>query len=345
MQRFRYRTRSSGFTLVELLVVIAIIGVLVALLLPAVQAAREAARRSSCNNNLKQLTLGLQNFHDTFGNFPPGMVNDDGNTHGWGAGILPYIEQTNIYDRLTANYAALAPSNASYPQHVMISKSWAGHPNQDSWSTGGDQPSRTGHGPSQPYTKTVLKGFLCPSSALPDKDNDGYGASSYVGNVGNEVVAMSSFACATPSNSIQNGVLINAANNTSTVCLNMAAITDGTSNTIILGEIGQSANVSINKTNTGSFPLWAGGNNNGTCAQFGGHLRVIDVNMYVNRKPPVGTTPPNPDYSDYSFGSFHPAGAQFAFADGSVHFIPNQIDVNIYKALGGRNDGVVANLQ
>ncbi len=343
MKNCQRTSRRAGFTLVELLVVIAIIGVLVALLLPAVQAAREAARRSSCNNNLKQLTLGLQNFHDTFGNFPPGMVNDDGNTHGWGVNILPYIEQTNIYDRISQSYANLGPSDPSFPKPVMITKSWAGHPNQDSWATGGDQPSRTAHGPNQAYTKTVIKAFICPSNALPTKDNDGYGASSYVGNMGNEVVAMSSFGCGTPSNSVQNGVLVNASANTSTVCHNMAAITDGTSNTIILGEVGRSANVTPTNISHGMFPLWAGGNNSGSCARLGGHLRIVDANMYINRKPPA-SSPGDPDYSDYAFGSYHPAGAQFAFVDGSVHFIPQTIDTAVYRALGGRNDGVVANL-
>jgi prepilin-type N-terminal cleavage/methylation domain-containing protein len=85
-----------GFTLVELLVVIAIIGVLVALLLPAVQAAREAARRMSCTNNLKQLTLSLHNYHDTVGSFPPGGIAS--NQLGWPVHILPYIEQVNLYN-------------------------------------------------------------------------------------------------------------------------------------------------------------------------------------------------------------------------------------------------------
>jgi prepilin-type N-terminal cleavage/methylation domain-containing protein/prepilin-type processing-associated H-X9-DG protein len=108
--------RSRGFTLVELLVVIAIIGILIALLLPAVQAAREAARRTQCSNNLKQQGLALHTFHDTYKNFPPGTVS-----HGnccstlsqmvWTVAILPYMEQESVEDRVDFNFPLEAPQN------------------------------------------------------------------------------------------------------------------------------------------------------------------------------------------------------------------------------------------
>ena len=101
--RYCVRPRSrAGFTLIELLVVIAIIAVLIALLLPAVQQAREAARRSQCQNNLKQFGLALHNYHDTTNALPPGYIaltttSPYGNRASWGAMILPQLEQTNIF--------------------------------------------------------------------------------------------------------------------------------------------------------------------------------------------------------------------------------------------------------
>lgn len=335
-----------GFTLVELLVVIAIIGILVALLLPAVQAAREAARRSSCTNNLKQLGLALQNFHDTYQNFPPGMVDDDGNVLGWGTYILPYMEQTAIYDNINAVFQASVPQVAANPKPVMILKEWLGHPNIDSWAAPGgqaDQPWDIRKPQTQPFTKVALAPYRCPSTALPRFDNDGYGASSYVGNMGNEVVLIAAWACGSPAAALQNGVLINSASNTQTRVTDMAAILDGTSNTILVGEIGESANVRPRVINNGMFPLWAGGNNNGGCTRLGGHLRVVDVNTFINRKFPA-TGFGNPDLSDYSFGSYHPGGAQFVFVDGSVRFIPQTVNTAVYRALGGRDDRVVATL-
>ncbi len=100
--------RRLGFTLIELLVVIAIIAILIALLLPAVQQAREAARRTQCRNNLKQIGLALHNYHDVFNTFPPGYVakiannktSSERSMFAWGALILPYIEQGNLYQVL-----------------------------------------------------------------------------------------------------------------------------------------------------------------------------------------------------------------------------------------------------
>ena len=102
-----------GLTLAELLVVIAIIGILVALLLPAVQAAREAARRSQCGNNLKQIGIAMHNYHDSYKCFPPSMIADDNGRplHGWRTALLPYVEQQLLYDQYDCNVAWDAPEN------------------------------------------------------------------------------------------------------------------------------------------------------------------------------------------------------------------------------------------
>ena len=109
LRRVRSPRVRPAFTLVELLVVIAIIGILVALLLPAIQAAREAARRTQCVNNLKQIGIGLQNYHDTFRSFPPGTLfwpaaganpNGDNQMWGWSALLLPFVEQATLHDQM-----------------------------------------------------------------------------------------------------------------------------------------------------------------------------------------------------------------------------------------------------
>lgn len=328
---------NRGFTLVELLVVIAIIGILVALLLPAVQAAREAARRAHCSNDLKQFGLALQNFHDVYGNLPTGMVDDNGDAMGWGVSILPFIEQMALADQIDAVFGQAPPAGANPPAQ-MLRKTWNSHPNVDSWTTWPPEPGQPWNlncPQMAPLLKTSLKAFLCPSNVLPKFDDDGYGTSHYAGNMGNELLPMNTYSCSTPLPANQNGVLVNDNNNVHTVPVRLAEITDGTSNTLLVGEVGASQNVSPKILSGRMFPVWAGGNNDGVCGQFGGHLRLVDALPYLNARPTGG----NPDYSDYSFGSYHPGGAQFVLVDGSVRYLLNTINVNTYKALGARNDG------
>ena len=119
------RTTRRGFTLVELLVVIAIIGILVALLLPAIQAAREAARRTQCNNNLKNIALSLQNYHDTFKAFPKGAVDGDSLQRGvlgpsfW-YGLLPFSEQKNLYEKVGNVPGTVIRYGSIIDQHAIM---------------------------------------------------------------------------------------------------------------------------------------------------------------------------------------------------------------------------------
>jgi prepilin-type N-terminal cleavage/methylation domain-containing protein len=111
--------RRKGFTLIELLVVIAIIAVLIALLLPAVQAAREAARRMQCVNNVKQMGLGVQNYHDTFGALPPSSYNGSGFNYGMKARLLPFMEQGNMWNGFNQSVTYNTSQNATFTAIVV----------------------------------------------------------------------------------------------------------------------------------------------------------------------------------------------------------------------------------
>ncbi|NLF71979.1 MAG: DUF1559 domain-containing protein [Candidatus Anammoximicrobium sp.] len=151
----------SGFTLVELLVVIAIIGILVALLLPAIQAAREAARRSQCSNNLKQIGLAMHNYHDSFLRFPPAFTafrNDSANGWGWGVFILPFAEQNTLYEQLN-------PTIDKFPTATS--------------------------GPLYELCQSEIPMYRCPSDVGPARNNyrGNFGTSNYVGMWGAHVDA------------------------------------------------------------------------------------------------------------------------------------------------------------
>jgi len=321
-------TRSrKGFTLIELLVVIAIIAILIALLLPAVQAAREAARRSTCKSQLKQVGIALHNFHDTYGTFPPGAVDDDNDMIGWSAYILPFMEQNNIYDQMTANGVWFIPKPGRRPfpnpGANIDSNPSSGVSNHQSMAIDGHA-----NGPAN----NVLEVFICPSDVLPEEDNNGFGKSNYLGCAG--VVSGGAWDdCASIKGSAQNGVLVFANDNDQVWMYGFKDITDGSSNTILVGEVSVTNNVTPNNTNDGAFPTWAGGNNDGGCNGFrnANSVRIAHRDFFINRA--TGAE------SNATFGSQHPGGAQFAFGDDSVHFLSENIDSVVYERLAGRNDG------
>jgi prepilin-type N-terminal cleavage/methylation domain-containing protein/prepilin-type processing-associated H-X9-DG protein len=341
----RCHQQRRAFTLIELLVVIAIIAILIGLLLPAVQKVREAAARSTCTNNLKQIGLGMHQFHDANQHFPVGTYNDDNNNWGWGLWLLPYIEQGNLYTAITSpngsgNFAFVPPnlgggSNAG---------GFGGSPNIDNLN--GNNPGNTTYGSGVTNqlvgpnaVNTVVKTYLCPSNTLPSQKGNGYGATHYIGNLGSTSSwTGSASGCASVKGSQQNGILLAANDNNSTWVVRMSDITDGTSNTVLVGEVRDSTNVSPANNNTAYFPVWAGGNG-GNCSGITGNagtaatLRVMDPAYPLNGG------------SDYAFGSKHTGGANFVFCDGSVHFITNDIGTTAtYAALGSRNGGEVFQL-
>jgi prepilin-type N-terminal cleavage/methylation domain-containing protein len=313
----------GGFTLVELLVVIAIIGILVALLLPAVQAAREAARRSSCSNNLKQLGIALHTYHDTFGALPIGAFDDEEDNFGWRVSLLPQMEQSPIYEGLrNAGMWLQIKGGVNKPPPGQTDTS------VDTWQV----QTQFAQGAFSGYTKTVLPTFICPSTVLPPTDNDGFGAASYCGNVGNAFPAYD----ASYKGSQQTGVFTIANDNRTSFAVTLAGITDGTSNTLAIGEVSESANASQSVTNSHAFPVWAGGQNNGVSwnndKTAGATIRIADSNFPINMSKTLSD-------SDLAFGSKHPGGAQFTLCDGSTRFITQNVDGVTYARVGNRQDG------
>ena len=383
--------RRTGFTLVELLVVIAIIGVLIALLLPAVQAAREAARRSDCSNKLKQIGIALHNHHDTYLSFPPGMVDDDTQSIGWGVCILPFIEQQPLFQVIDTVFSQHMPTNIVKP--IIMNKTTINHPNIDSWQQTAPSPflSSTHNNAAigtrvSNAARSYLAPFFCPSNALPRFSSDLMGTSTYCGCIGSEPTIpppvpgpnqvstsyIDGFGCANTKPAVQNGYFMHDNDNVNTICNDMAAILDGTSNTFMVGEVGRSWTVNPALLGAKSYPVWIGGrlaNCNGR--GIGSHLRFATSRIPINLKVPAGrqgrsandvnlvanwtlpvptanTTPTNGTAglhgSDLGFGSYHPGGAQFCMGDGAVKFVPETISPVVYHNIGGRNQGQPAQL-
>ena len=302
--------RLRAFTLVELLVVIAIIGVLVALLLPAVQAAREAARRMQCSNNIRQLAIALHNYHDVNQTFPLNYRPVVGGTYSWMQAILPYVEQQNLYSQITMGGTVTLPNNTL-------------------------------------VANTVIKTFRCPSDGLTQNGlmtnaSDGGGTkavTNYKVNCGAywvwAVVNLNNMRWPDnqmpnqPSNSLLycDGLMCsnsysNAASTTSPGMsvvtrntMRIPNITDGTANSFAIGE---------------AVPAWSQWcwwyNQNAAVATCGvplNYRRGIDkLEQYVSNWN-----------RNYSFYSLHPAGANFAMCDASVRFVPDNIDTITYRAL------------
>jgi prepilin-type N-terminal cleavage/methylation domain-containing protein/prepilin-type processing-associated H-X9-DG protein len=334
MQRYKKSAKSekpTGFTLVELLVVITIIGILIALLLPAVQAAREAARRAQCTNNLKQIGLAFLNHESTFRTFPAGGwtasfvgdpdfgfgVNQPG---GWIYNILPFIEQQAIHD---------------FQKGLTTSTS----------------PTRTAAAATM--EQTVLSGMICPSRrtakcypnsvGLQPVNADStsvFAKTDYAANCGDSsddqanwgsITVPSTLSAGTsssqiwPDTSMFSGVVFLRST------IRMADIKDGTSNTYLVGEKYLDSDYYTTGNDGGDdWSLYSGCQNDygRTC--------------YYNSTTPSLSWTPQQDtnvVNTQAFGSAHASGFNMAFCDGSVRNISYLIDAKVHSYLGNRKDG------
>jgi len=321
MRRYSFR---RGFTLVELLVVIAIIGTLAALLLPAVQGAREAARRVNCTNNIRNCSLACMQYHDSQQSFPSGwIVNKDPmsgqllqNSEGWGWGalVLAYLDQKPLYRDLAVS---------SYRLDVIL--------------TGQNPDSRlNGNVPNMiNLVSTPLKVFICPSDTGfsgrggvdPSRAFAGGGAQNgFLGNM----QGLSNYLGVAGHRRVT-GEMPNTGVFYGNSYVRMADIVDGTSNTAILGE----RDTQLCKSGT-----WVGTQNTFSSVGAGSTLPqdYVDASMVTGYDlPPLNAAPlidqatqqpvyMGPNLCGEGFSSLHPGGANFAFADGSTRFIVNGID-------------------
>ena len=322
--------RRDGFTLIELLVVIAIIAILIGLLLPAVQKVREAAARSTCQNNLKQLGLAANNYQSTLQSLPPGM---DGQGVGCLVYLLPYLEQDNLY-----KVFSFRP--ASY-------KMWYLDPLNRPPTTGNDNVPRP---PALYGSEDTFKSLLCPAAPSPNEyvtvcmvvdynvAGQDYPSGAPRGHVfsaapGRNVVGRSNYTGMggyyAPSQFPQYKGMFTYKSTTS-----LARIPDGTSNTIMFGEI---AGGTINWGGSGGIP-----------SGVSGFSRVAGFNYSGFDAPWAGpaSAPQNdanhPNGSKWwAFSSQHTNQVLFCFGDGSVHPLNTSIDFSIWVYLTGMQDGIV----
>ena len=289
--------KRHGFTLIELLVVIAIIGILIALLMPAVQAAREAARRVECANHLKQIALGLNQYASVMECFPSGHIsvtrkiqlgrNDWCRRNPteycrapWTVMVLPFLEEQNLHDKFNFSRpfaAASGPMPAPNGKHVM-----------------------------------PMPIYHCPSSKRSSETT----VPSYVGVQGGGYPPCYTRPYGAWRMFWQNGMMYHNSR------VMPAHVTDGMSNTLLVGETRYVSNTWAHSAKV--EPYW-------------GVPMVVAGTWYQ-----INILPENYwgwNYQSYNFGGYHEGGCFFALADGSVHFIAETIDLELFRGLGQRDDG------
>lgn len=317
------RTRRTGFTLIELLVVIAIIGVLIALLLPAVQAAREAARRAQCTNNLKQLGIALHNYHDTIGSLPLGRTIPQAASFSVHARMLSFMEGTVLQNALNFDLAWSAQANST-------------------------------------VFRAQVSSFLCPSDNFTVPTGLQWGGTNYRSNEGTSVAMW--HGVSDPSG-VNNGLAIqpNGLFYAHTM-IKLAEITDGTTNTAAFSEHvkGDFTNsIATEKADTFWPQTYPATPDEAVamCRQMDwtnlAFQRVSDVGApwvygYHSTTSYWHSGPPNtrscmfpPSRIMTVANSNHPGGVNLGMADGSVRFVKSSIDLSTWRALGTRSGNEV----
>ncbi len=334
--------RKRGFTLIELLVVIAIIAILIALLLPAVQQAREAARRTQCKNNLKQLGLALHNYHDTFNTLPIGAVGSA--NWGWGMSwymrILPYIDQAPVYNKITFS---------------GLHHGW----------------THSAGGPEGPLNGAVLaqariNAVICPSSPLAKARDAGeyvitnaqyYGITGAVNGNGYTNPANKQITCCGCCGGQQgNGFFSSSGTFAIAESFGFKDMTDGTSNVMAVGEASNfvyDADPATGGTRTrqvnGTHGIMMGSPHPVTIDAWGGGGtmdRPFNLNTvrFSPNAPVIDNHPNWPGVGD-NYGSNNPlnsahtGGVQILLNDGSARFLSDNVDMLTLKYLCARNDG------
>jgi prepilin-type N-terminal cleavage/methylation domain-containing protein/prepilin-type processing-associated H-X9-DG protein len=315
------RRGSSGFTLIELLVVVAIIGILIALLLPAAQAAREAARRMQCSNHLKQVSLAALNHHDVAGAFPPGATLASFSVKPKLRGpslfifLLNEMEQTQLFGRLDLK-----------------------------------DPMNNEVGGSAALSATVLPVLVCPTDILAENpvgrsSGRWHGLTSYGGNGGTggtHRTLCGTMPIMTDGIFFETGPI--SIPKPGQLPVRIADIKDGTSNTLLFGE---------RRHFDQAYDAWAATANEQLMGDYGwwhtaGGLAIVDVTLTTLARMNYQTNTAEIGFACLrlsSFGSFHPQGANFALADGSVRFVSESIELATYRALSTRMGHEVVELE
>ena len=349
MSRARTQGRATAFTLVELLVVIAIIGVLVALLLPAIQAAREAARRAQCLNNLKQIGMAAQNYHGVFNHFPYGAVNHEGSL--WSYYIMPYMEQTNLKNILdvAAKDGKIVHDDFNWSHPGPYTRASIVGDKRYKNLIACETPVPVYQCPSAGFSGGVVDRMADPGWIINERQ-----PGSYIGSASGLVVNQDGVNEPIALNKHEkmkklDGVLFGESS------IGIKHILDGTSNTMFVGEaafdleeVERSGNKGESKEGNRKDHWYFGSDDidTGNSGDLSEALGSTGVPMnYQNQGGSAlcATQGPECHKLQLSFGSVHPGGMNLVRCDGSVDYLAEGIDAGPWRDLATRDSQITVN--